>query len=70
MTALNIMRVLLGVLEFIEFLVSPTGLILSACISLYYGLTQALSSNFSAVALLSLVLSLSLITGLENYFRQ
>lgn len=69
MTALNIMRVLLGVLEFIEFLVSPIGLIFSAYISLYYVLMQVLSSNFSAAVSLLLVLSISLVTKLENDFR-
>jgi hypothetical protein len=35
MTALSMMRVLLGVLEFIEFLIDPIRVILTAYVSLY-----------------------------------
>jgi len=49
------MGLLLGILEFLEFLVSPIGLTISLWVSFYFVLVQILSFNILLAALVPAV---------------
>ncbi|GAB4384830.1 MAG: hypothetical protein Kow00121_48820 [Elainellaceae cyanobacterium] len=65
MQAFNIMRVFLVALEFLEFLVSPPGLMVSGWLGAYI-LTQALGCNLWTVALLPIAVFMQLAIVLED----
>jgi hypothetical protein len=51
----TMMGLLLGILEFLEFLVSPIGLTISLWVSFYFVLVQILSFNILLAALVPAV---------------
>jgi hypothetical protein len=51
----TMMGLLLGILEFLEFLVSPVGLTVSLWVSFYFVLVQVLSFNILLAALVPAV---------------